>query len=44
MEMSQKYDLDMINRLAEKSGFRIVRNYFDQRQFFVNSLWTKIKN
>jgi uncharacterized SAM-dependent methyltransferase len=44
MEMSQKYDLDMIKGLAEKSGFRIVRNYFDQRQFFVNSLWTKNKN
>jgi len=41
-EMSQKYDLNMINELAEKSGFEIVRNYFDQRQFFVNSLW-KIK-
>lgn len=38
-EMSQKYDLKMINDLAEKSGFEIVRNYFDQRQFFVNSLW-----
>jgi dimethylhistidine N-methyltransferase len=43
MEMSQKYDPDMIKMLAEKSGFSIVRNYFDQRQFFVNSLWTKIK-
>lgn len=38
-EMSQKYDLKMINELAEKSGFENVRNYFDQRQFFVNSLW-----
>lgn len=41
-EMSQKYDLNMINELAKKSGFELVRNYFDQRQFFVNSLW-KIK-
>ena len=38
-EMSQKYDSEMINDLAEKSGFEVVRNYFDQRQFFVNSLW-----
>jgi L-histidine N-alpha-methyltransferase len=42
MERSQKYDLEMINKLAEKSGFEIVRNFFDQRQYFVNSLW-KIK-
>jgi len=39
MEMSQKYDLEMINQLAEKSGFEIVRNFFDERQYFVNSLW-----
>lgn len=43
MEMSQKYDLEMINELAEKSGFEIVRNFFDERQFFVNSLW-KLKS
>lgn len=43
MEMSQKYDLEMINELAEKSGFEIVRNFFDKRQFFVNSLW-KLKS
>jgi len=41
MEMSQKYDENMINKLAERSGFRIVRNYFDQRKFFMNSLWEK---
>lgn len=38
-EMSQKYDLQMINLLAEKSGFEVVRNYFDKRLYFVNSLW-----
>ncbi len=41
-EISQKYDLDMINDLAIKSGFEVVRNFFDERQYFVNSLW-KIK-
>jgi len=39
MERSQKYDLDMINNLATNSGFEIVRNFYDERQFFVNSLW-----
>lgn len=38
-EMSQKYDLNMINNLAMRSGFEIVRNFFDERQYFVNSLW-----
>ncbi len=40
-EMSQKYDLDMINFLAATSGFKIVRNFFDSRQYYVNSLWIK---
>ena len=39
MEMSQKYDLEMIMDLADKSGFEIVRNLYDKRQYFVNSLW-----
>ncbi|OQX79134.1 MAG: hypothetical protein B6D61_04090 [Bacteroidetes bacterium 4484_249] len=39
MEQSQKYDLDMINFFAKKTGFEIVRNFHDQRQYFVNSLW-----
>ena len=43
MEMSQKYDKEMIMDLAERSGFEIVRNFYDQRHYFVNSLW-KLKN
>ena len=43
MEISQKYDLSMIENLAQKSGFNIVRNYYDERQYFINSLWT-LKN
>jgi L-histidine Nalpha-methyltransferase len=39
MEMSQKYDTDMIKQLASRCGFEVVRNFFDDRQFFVNSLW-----
>jgi len=39
MEISQKYDLDMIGNLAKNSGFEIVMNFFDRRQYFVNSLW-----
>ena len=38
-EMSQKYDIKMIENLAENCGYKIVRNYTDQRQYFMNSLW-----
>ena len=40
MEISQKYDLSIIEDLAKHSGFKITRNFYDRRQFFVNSLWT----
>jgi len=43
MEMSQKYDQQMINRLAETSGFEVVKNFKDHRSWFVNSLW-KVKD
>jgi len=39
MEMSQKYDEEMINHLAKISGFELVRNFFDSRQYYTNSLW-----
>ena len=42
MEMSQKYDEEMINHLAKVSGFELVRNFFDSRQYYTNSLW-KVK-
>ena len=40
-ELSQKYDLAMIEALAEASGFQVVENFFDSRHYFVNSLWRK---
>lgn len=42
MERSRKYDFKTINNLAAGNGFRIVRNFSDSRNFFVNSLWKKI--
>ena len=39
MEISQKYDLNMINDIATQSGFEIAENFFDERLFFMNSLW-----
>lgn len=39
MEMSQKYDPVLIQSMAERSGFQVVRNFTDSRQYFMNSLW-----
>jgi L-histidine Nalpha-methyltransferase len=39
MEISQKYGVGMIEELAAKSGFQIVRNFFDSNNFYTNSLW-----
>lgn len=42
MEMSQKYDIQMIESLAEQAGFEIINHFYDQPKWFVNSLW-KVK-
>jgi len=39
MEISQKYNLEMICSLAEDCGFQVVENFFDGRRYFVDSLW-----
>jgi dimethylhistidine N-methyltransferase len=39
MEISQKYNLPMIEMLAADSGFRIRKNFFDTRNFYCDSLW-----
>lgn len=39
MEISQKYDLQMIEDLAEASGFEVVRNFFDSNRFYADSMW-----
>jgi dimethylhistidine N-methyltransferase len=39
MEISKKFDKRMIQTLADLTGFEIVRNFTDSRQYFMNSLW-----
>ncbi len=39
MEISQKYDMDMIQDMTDHAGFQIVTNFYDRNHFFVNSLW-----
>lgn len=43
-EISQKFDEEMINTLVEKAGFRVKKNFFDSKKYFVDSLWQKNKN
>jgi len=39
MEISQKYTLAMIDSFACEAGFRIVKNFFDSREYYCDSLW-----
>lgn len=39
MEISQKYDMHMIERFAGDTNFTIVDNFYDSRKYYLNSLW-----
>lgn len=41
-EVSQKYSLGDIQNLAKESGFSVVKNFFDNREYFVDSVWKKL--
>ena len=41
-EMSNKYDTKQIEELAAKSGFRVVKNFYDERKYFVDSVWERL--
>ncbi|HXA01395.1 MAG TPA: L-histidine N(alpha)-methyltransferase [Cytophagaceae bacterium] len=38
-EYSNKYDLGGIESMAKESGFEMIKNYFDKKCFFTDSLW-----
>lgn len=40
-EMSRKFTTRDIQKLSESSGYRIVKNFWDSKGYFVNSLWEK---
>lgn len=40
-EVSQKYSPKMIEEFAGNSGFEIIRNFTDECNYFVDSLWQK---
>lgn len=39
MEISQKYSESSLRKIADRSGFEIVRNFYDSRLYYTNSLW-----
>ncbi|STX50669.1 Histidine-specific methyltransferase EgtD [Legionella busanensis] len=39
LEFSYKYLLSQIKEFAKKSSFTIVKNFFDSKNYFVDSLW-----
>jgi L-histidine N-alpha-methyltransferase len=43
MEISQKYSLPMIDELAQKSGFTVVKNFYDSKRYYTNSLWKAVE-
>lgn len=39
MEIAQKYSLEDIENYAARAGFMITGNFFDKKNYFLNSLW-----
>lgn len=39
VEVSQKYDLQMIDQMTKDAGFQHVAHYFDCKHWFVDTLW-----
>lgn len=42
VELSQKYSLSEIKQLANNSGFEIVEHLFDEKKYFVDTIWRRI--
>ncbi|RMA64396.1 L-histidine N(alpha)-methyltransferase [Ulvibacter antarcticus] len=40
-ELSKKYDLSEIQKVAAQSDFKVTQNFFDSREYFTDSLWEK---
>ncbi|CDZ78514.1 Histidine-specific methyltransferase EgtD [Legionella massiliensis] len=39
VESSQKYSLTDVDNLARSSRFKVIKNFTDSKQYFLNSLW-----
>jgi L-histidine Nalpha-methyltransferase len=41
-ELSRKFDLLLIRQYAKEHSFKVVRNFTDSKNYFVDSLWEKV--
>ena len=41
-ELSLKYSFKEITQLAQNSGFSIIENFLDKKEYFTDSLWQKV--
>lgn len=39
VELSQKYSLSEVEKLAAEAGFQVVQHFFDKQHYFLDSLW-----
>lgn len=39
MELSQKYGMEELKQLADKSGFSVIKHYYDSKKYFTDGLW-----
>ena len=37
----QKFNKDAVSELAEKTGFKVVKNFYDENHYFLESLWLR---
>ncbi|TAM95166.1 MAG: L-histidine N(alpha)-methyltransferase [Chitinophagaceae bacterium] len=42
MEISQKYSIEAIDVLAERSGFKVLGKFYDSKKWFTDCLWQKV--
>ena len=43
LEYSFKYIESDIDFLSEKTGFEVIKNYYDENKYFTDSLWKVLK-
>lgn len=42
-EISQKYSIDEIEKMAGQGGYNLLNNFYDSKSWFVDSLWQSVK-
>ena len=40
-EISKKYSINGISNLLEKAGMKLVKHYFDEKRYFLDTVWKK---